>query len=261
MKPEMRQGLVLWCVSSTVCLTGALALPMTAVAGPASTIYSPIVDYREWELELKGGVQDWNDPGGERAAKLALGYGLLPRWSVELEVEYSQTPGHVAHVEEYEFENIFQLTEHGEHWLDAGVFAELAHNRLESKNTLVIGLMFQKDTTRTQTNLNIYLKRRLSASSQDALGDDEAGSRNELVSQLQWKYNLGARFQPGVQVFASWGDPAHLHSEDVRVGPAFFGRASLGNAKSLRYNAAFLAGLTPGTPDATFRFQLEYEFF
>ncbi|MGH8801614.1 MAG: hypothetical protein ACREX6_04895, partial [Casimicrobiaceae bacterium] len=75
------------------------------------------------------------------------------------------------------------------------------------------------------------------------------------------KYNLGPRFQPGVQVFGSLGDPAHLHSEELRIGPAFFGSARLGDARGLRYNAAILAGLTRGTPDTTVRFQLEYEFF
>ncbi len=258
MKSSAHKWLAIWSLVSVIGLAGAFAVPMTAIAGPASTIYSPIVDYREWELELKGGMQDWNNPDGERAAKLALGYGLLPRWGVEGEVEYAQTPGQTARVEEYEFENIFQLTEHGEHWLDVGIFAELARNRLENKNTLVLGPMFQKETTRTQTNLNIYWNRRLSALSEGTSND---GRRNELEYQAQWKYNLRARFQPGVQVFGSLGDPAHMYSEQLRVGPAFFGRTSLGNAKSLRYNAAILAGLTHGTPDTTFRFQLEYEFF
>lgn len=261
MKSSARKWRAICSASSVIGLAGTFALPMTAVASPASTIYSPIVDYREWELELKGGVQDWNAPGGERAVKLALGYGLMPRWGVEFETEYSQTPGNVARIEEFEFENIFQLTEHGENWLDAGIFAELEHNRLEHKNTLVLGPMLQKETTHTQTNLNIYWKRRLSASPQDATGVDEAGSRDELVYQVQWKYNLGTHFQPGVQAFGSLGDPAHLHSEELHVGPAFFGVASLGDAKKLRYNAAILAGQTHGAPDTTFRFQIEYEFF
>ena len=254
-----RKWLAIWSAAGVVGLSGAFAVPMTANAGPASTIYSPFVDFREWELELKGGVQDWNDPGGERAAKLAFGYGLMPRWGVEVEAEYSQTPGNVARVEEYEFENIIQLTEHGEHWLDAGIFAELEHNRPENKNTLVLGPMLQRETEHTQTNLNLYWKRRLS--SLPAGADDKAGSRNELEYQVQWKYNLRSRFQPGVHAFGSLGDPAHLHSDQLRVGPAFFGKASLGDAKGLRYNAAILVGLTGGTPDTTLRFQLEYEFY
>ena len=72
---------------------------------------------------------------------------------------------------------------------------------------------------------------------------------------------MNPRFQPGVQVFGSLGDPAHLHSQELKAGPAFFGVASLGNGKSLRYNAALLGGLTRETPDTTLRVQLEYEFF
>ena len=261
MKHGKQLGRIAWPVMALIGLLGSFIVPDTAAAGPASTIYSPIVDYREWELELKGGWQDWNSPGGERATKLALGYGLAPRWGVEVEAEYSQTPGNAARVEEFEFENIIQLTEHGEHWLDAGIFAELEHNRLEHKNTLVLGPMFQRETARTQTNVNIYWKRRLSALPPDRGGDDESAGRNELDYQVQWKYNLRAPLQPGVQAFGSLGDPAHLHSDQLRVGPALFGSASLGNAKGLRYNAAILVGLTRTTPDTTIRFQLEYEFF
>lgn len=247
---------------AALCALGSASLlPLAAQAGPASAIYSPIVEYREWELELKGGMFDWGrGDNGERAAKLAVGYGVAPRWGVEVEAEYSQVPGGVAHVEEYEFENIFQLTEHGEHWLDAGIFAELSHNRLEHSNELTVGPMLQHESEHTQTNLNVYLTRRLSALPQTG-EEDEAGSRNEVQYQAQWKYNLSPRFQPGVQAFGTLGDPAHLHSDELKVGPALFGTLSLGNAKKIRYNAALMGGLTRGTPDTTVRFQLEYEFF
>lgn len=240
---------------------GLAALPTRASAGPAENIYTPIIDYREWELELKGGVQNWgNRDTGERATKLAFGYGLAPRWGVEVETEYSQTPGNVAHVEELEFENIIQLTEHGEHWMDAGIFAELDHNRLENRNTLAIGPMLQKEFGRSQFNLNVLWERRLSAAPVEG-EDDEGDSRNGLAYNAQWRWNLQPKFQPGVQVFATLGDPAHLHSDEFKAGPAFFGVARLGDGKSLKYNAALLAGMTRNTPDATFRFQLEYEFF
>ncbi|TAN02553.1 MAG: hypothetical protein EPN36_16500 [Rhodanobacteraceae bacterium] len=258
MKQYKANRLAFWSIVALVGLGGAVSAPTAAIAGPADVIYSPIVDYREWELELKGGMFNWgHGDEGERAAKLSLGYGIAPRWKTELVAEYAQTPGSAARVEEYEFENIFQLTEHGAHWLDAGIFAEFAHNRLEHTNSLVIGPMFQKEIDRTQFNLNLFFARRLSA-----LPEGEADSaRNEVKYQAQWKYNLRSTFQPGMQVFGSLGDPAHLRSDKLSVGPAFFGVARLGNAKKLRYNAAILAGLTHGTPDTTVRFQLEYEFF
>ena len=262
MKQHERQRFAISSAIGVMSLVGMLAGPGVALAGPASTIYSPIVDYREWELELKGGMFDWGHGGdGERAAKLAFGYGIMPRWSVEFEAEYSQTPGNVAHVEEYEFENIFQLTEHGEHWLDAGIFAELEHNRLENTNTMVLGPMFQKEIYRSQINLNIYVEHRLSALGEGEEGEDAGEPRNEIKYQAQWKYNLRSRFQPGIQVFGSLGAPGHLRSREMSVGPAFFGVANLGDAKGLRYDVAILAGMTRGTPDTTIRFQLEYEFF
>lgn len=248
-------------LSVAMGLGSLIGVAQRAQAGPSDSIYTPIVDYREWELELKTGVQDWgNRDEGERAAKIAVAYGIAPRWSVELVAEYSQAPGHVGHIEEYEFENIFQLTEHGEHWLDVGIFAELEHNRLENVNSAVLGPMFQTETEHTQTNLNLFLEHRLSALADDDEGE-EGGSRNELAYQAQWKYNLHPQFQPGVQVFGSLGDPAHLRSQELKVGPAFFGVANLGNGKKLQYNAAVLGGLTRETPNTTFRMQLEYEFF
>jgi hypothetical protein len=237
-------------------LGSLVGVAQRAQAGPASTIYTPIVDYREWELELKAGVQDWGDEDdGERAAKIAFGYGLAPRWAVEVEAEYSQAPGHVGHIEEYEFENIFQLTEHGEHWLDMGIFAELEHNRLENENELKFGPMFQREWGRSQANLNVYFARELSEP------EEEDAARNEVEYQVQWKYNLHPQFQPGLQAFGSLGDPAHLRSEELKVGPAFFGVVNIANGKKLKYDAALLGGLTRGTPDTTFRMQLEYEFF
>ena len=236
----------------------AAGAPMLAVAGPAENIYTPIVDYQEWELELKGGIQDFgNRDTGELAYKLAFGYGIARRWSSEISVEYPRTPGNDARVDEIEWENIFQLTEHGEHWMDVGIFNEVSHNRLEHKNFFVIGPMFQQETGRSQTNLNILWTRQISSVQEG----EEGQSHNELSYGAQWKWNAGPRFQPGLQAFGSAGDPAHIRSQEFKLGPAFFGRATLGDGRALKYNAALLAGLTRDTPNTTVRFQLEYEFF
>ncbi len=241
-----------------LAMSMGLVMNNAAVAGPADNIYSPIVDYKEWEFELKGGVQDFgNRNRGELAYKATFGYGIAPRWHSEIEVEYPRSPGNAARVEEIELENIFQLTEHGEHWLDVGIFNEISHNRLEHKNFFALGPMFQQETGRSQINLNILWKRQLSA----VQAGEEGDSRNALSYAAQWKWNAGRLFQPGLQAFGALGDPAHPRSEQLKIGPAFFGSANLGNGKTLRYNAALLGGLTTETPDTTLRFQLEYEFF
>jgi hypothetical protein len=257
MKKDLRGRLMVGLAGWTVVLAGALAVPATAVAGAASSVHTPIVDYLEWELELKGGFQPLDDEaGGEHAYKVAFAYGIAPRWKTELELEYTRAPGEAARVEEYEFENVFQLTEHGEHWLDAGIFAELSHNRLDNETALEIGPMLQKEIGQNQLNLNLLLERRL-----DAADNPGEAIRTEVGYQAQWKWFAHPAFQPGVQVFGKLGSFGSLHSEELMAGPAFFGVVRLGNAKNLKYDAGLLTGLTHGTPDTTFRFRIEYEFF
>lgn len=229
-----------------------------AHAGPALTVYSPIVDYREWELELRGGSQDWaRIDGGEQATKLAVGYGLAPRWFTEVAAEYTRTPGQGARVEELEWENIIQLTEHGRYWLDAGILTEYAYNRIEGEHELKIGPMLQKEVGRSQFNVNLLFGRRIDK--RDPGGDDR---HTEVSYAAQWRWHgRNPYINPGFQAFGGLGRADRLHNDALRAGPALFGEASLGAGRKLAYNASLLAGVSANAPDLTVRFQLEYEFF
>lgn len=232
--------------------------PSIVQAGPARTVYTPIVSYHEWEFELRGGSQDWAQRAdGEQALVADVGYGIAPRWFTELAVEYARTPGETARVEEIEWENIIQLTEHGRYWMDVGLFAEYSHNRLEHTNGVEVGPMLQKEVGRSQFNLNVLFGRRV-----DARLPGEDPVRTEVSYAMQWRWHgSNALLEPGVQGFGSLGDTHHMHSEELNLGPALFGEKALGAGRKFKYNAALLAGLTDATPDATVRFQLEYEFF
>jgi hypothetical protein len=229
-----------------------------AHAGPALTVYSPIVDYREWELELRGGSQDWAQlADGEQATKLAVGYGLAPRWFTEFSAEYTRTPGRAARVEELEWENIIQLTEHGRYWLDAGILTEYEYNRIEGEHEMKIGPMLQKEVGRSQFNLNVLLGRRI-----DTRAPGEAVRHTEVSYAAQWRWRGRNHYlQPGIQAFGGLGHADRLHSEAMRAGPALFGEAALGGGRKFVYNASLLAGVSASAPDLTVRFQLEYEFF
>ncbi len=231
---------------------------LPAKAGPALTVYSPIVSYHEWEIELRGGSQDWGNRGrGEQAAVLAAGYGVAPRWYTEFAAEYTRTPGNAARVEELEWENIVQLTEHGRYWLDAGILTEYAYNRLEREHELKIGPMLQKEVGRSQFNLNVAFGRRIDAR---APGEDERHTEVTYAAQWRW-HGRNRHFNPGFQAFGGLGHTDRLRNEAMRAGPALFGEASFGGGRKLAYNAAILAGVDARAPDLTVRFQLEYEFF
>lgn len=253
-----------WLTAAALACAGALA-PSLAAAGPAEKVYMPTVSYREWELEFRGGVQDWPGHDGDNAQQYVadIGYGIAPRWFTELAVSYSKEPGSAARVDEIEWENVFQLTEIGEHWMDVGLFAELARDREEGKNEVEFGPMFQKEFGRAQFNLNLLFKRELGSSGADAdeEGDVEDEGGTEFEYAWQWKWRGNPRFEPGLQGFGSLGKFGSLRSEEAKLGPALFGRAALGNGRALKYDAALLVGTTRGTPDRTLRFQLEYEFF
>ena len=57
-----------------------------------------------------------------------------------------------------------------------------------------------------------------------------------------------------------WNDWNKQAEQSHRIGPAVFGKFSLGNRQAIRYNAAWLFGTGNAAPDDTFRMQVEYEF-
>jgi len=44
------------------------------------------------------------------------------------------------------------------------------------------------------------------------------------------------------------------------MGPAVFGKIGLGGREAIRYNAAWLVGVSDAAENSTFRMQVEYEF-
>ncbi len=245
---------------ASVVTLGLLAAPR-AEAGPASKFYMPTVTWKEWELEFRGGLLDWPNASANHAQQYvaAVGYGLLPRWFSEFAVSYVRMPGGGSVISEFEWENVFQLTEIGEHWMDVGVFAEVAHDRQEGKNEIVIGPMLQKEWGCSQFNLNLLFKQVLGAKV-PAVAPGPGSTEFKYAWQWIW-HTRNALLQPGMQGFGSIGHFGNLYNKSSMLGPAFFGRASLGGGRGFRYNAALLFGTTGSVADRTLRFELEYEFF
>jgi hypothetical protein len=58
----------------------------------------------------------------------------------------------------------------------------------------------------------------------------------------------------------TWDNWAKQAEQNHRIGPAVFGKLPLASGQAIKYNAAWLIGITPVAPAYTFRTQLEYEF-
>lgn len=229
--------------------TVGTALP--AHAGSADKIYLPQVEYRELEFELRGGWEnfDGTSAGDGHQFVFDIGYGVTPRWFTELAVFYSKSPDAGGQVEEFKSENIFLLTEPGEHWLDVGLLAELVRNRAEGLNEIEFGPLLQKQVGREQFNLNFEFAREL-----------VDGAKTELGYGWQWKHRGNPKFEYGLQGFGKLGAIDELGEEhNFKVGPAVFGTARLASGHKLKYDGAVLFGATHDAADTTLRFQLEYE--
>lgn len=228
-----------------------LALSPLAHAGAASKIYLPKVEYRELEFELRGGLENFDGTrqGDSQQYVFDVGYGVTQRWFTEVAVFYSSAPGTAGRIEEIKSENIFLLTEPGEHWVDIGLLAEFAHNRLEGFDEVEFGPLFQKQVGSEQFNLNFEFARHLTS-----------GAKTEMGYGWQWKHRGNPRAEFGMQGFGDLGPVDDLgRTHDFKLGPALFGTSRLPSGHKLKFDGAVLFGATEGAPDTTVRFQFEYE--
>lgn len=240
-------------VSCTITLFVALAACSVAYAGPADTVYRPIVEQGETELELRGGYRDYNDGPSEHAFVYDLGYGVTNRWKTELVLEYAAEGGNPGKLEAWEWENVVVLTEQGKHWVDVGLFAEYEHGFSAGPDELKIGPMFEKEIGSTITNLNLLFKHEVGSG---------ASNLTELDYTWQVKWRGRESLEWGVQGFGGLGELGDLGKEDQHsIGPALFGTRRLANGNKLSYNAAVLGGVNAAAPDVTTRFQIEYEIY
>ena len=235
-----------------------LALALTAaassaLAGPADRVYRPIVEKGETEIELRGGYFDFGDGADEYATVLDLGYAFTNRWKSELVFEYEGETGEGAHPEALEWENLFVLTEQGEHWVDVGLLVELEHTFSAAPEEFKLGLLLEKEIGPTIADLNLIGVREF--------GDD-ASDETELEYRWQVKWRGNEALEWGLQGLGTAGSFEHLgDGTEHSIGPALFGVQKLANGNKLAYDAAILGGLNDNAPDLTFRFNLEYEIY
>jgi hypothetical protein len=147
---------------------------------------------------------------------------------------------------------VFQLFEQGRYAIDAGLLVEYVHS-MESggEDKLELGALLQKEFGPNQMLFNLVAER-----------ERHEGAETELEYALQYRWRRDPRLEPGIEVYGGLGEFGEFGSLDEHgheAGPAVFGRVPLGRG-ALRYEAAWLIGLTDEAAAQTVRFLLEYEF-
>lgn len=230
----------------------------TVLAGPADYIFLPTVEYGEREIDFKIGSARQPDGARLSAASLGFGYGATERWFTEVYLKYEKQGGEGAKLDALEWENKFQLTETGKYPVDVGLITEVEVPRNRSAPyEFKIGPLLQTDFDKLQLNGNLLFERRFS-------GDDPDMPHNtEIGYQCQVKYRWQPAFEFGLQGFGEmgkWNDWDPASEQNHRFGPAVFGKIGLEGRRAIKYNAAWLHGVSDAAPNDTLRAQIEYEF-
>jgi len=229
-----------------------------AFAGPADYVYTPAVEYGEREIDFKYGTARQQDGTLTQVTSLGFGYGATESWFTEVYLKQESESNEGLTIAEWE--NKFQLTETGKYPVDTGLITELEApvNNTNKPYEFKFGPLFQTEFGKLQLNGNLLFERKFGKRND---GDDPYIT--EFGYQWQVKYRWIPAFEFGAQGYGEmgeWNDWENADNQIHRVGPAVFGKFGLGNHQIIKYNAAWLYGISDAAPDHTFRMQVEYEF-
>ncbi|MGW8248589.1 MAG: hypothetical protein ACWGOV_10800 [Acidiferrobacterales bacterium] len=238
-------------VGAFLVIAASSALVLTPVQASAShKVYSPYVEKGELEIEVRGHV----DQDGARKNKYEVGYGFTDWWFSSVFAEYEQLPGSSLNHSATSWENIFQLTEPGKHWLDAGFYLEYESPVASGPAKLETKLLLEKAAGRYVNTANLVMAREVG---------NGASSIVELEYAWRTKYKLKPEFEPGIELYGAAGTlaaPKLDSSQSAQIGPVATGKFHLGGRSAVVYELGYLFGLNNASPSGSVKWLIEYEY-
>jgi len=252
-----------------VGLAAALALlaPLRAARADYHVVSPYEIDFGELELENNSSVSFDHRPGfgGQQSYTLELGTGLTPWWHSEIELGFDNDPyvGQPTLLTQLVTENMFQLTEPGEDFLDSGFYIEYGQSTTRgayaTSNEVTFGPVFGKDIGRTTHMVNLFFTRQL--------GPDQTSQGLDFTYAWQSRWNLWAPLSPAIEIYGDTGtlgstpgfSRQQLLTGPVGVGLLKMNQLGLGRAGQIKYEVGWLFGATPATAHGTLRWRLELE--
>jgi hypothetical protein len=228
-----------------------------AWAGPADYVYTPTVEYGEREIDFKYGNAKEADGSRSMTSMLGFGYGVTEYWFTEIYAKREIEDGNGLTIAEWE--NKFQLTETGKYPVDLGLITEIEvpTSDHDAPYEFKLGPLLQTEFGKVQLNGNVLFERKFGPNEEDEDYNTEMGY------QWQVKYRWQPQLEFGMQGFGDmgkWNDWEPSDEQSHKLGPAVFGKIGLGGKQAVKYNAAWLVGVSDAAPDNNFRMQVEYEF-
>lgn len=237
---------------------GLVSAPRQAQAG--FKVYTPYVEYHEFEIEYRPSVTVDGDDAKDNEQKhlVGFGYGVTEWWFTEIYAEWEREAGagEETSFEAFEWENKFQLTDPGEYWADLGVLVE--YERTDDSNApdkIELAFLAAKGVGSFDLAYNLIIEREVGTNASDDV---------VLAQAFQAKYRLDPAFEPGIELYSEFGAIGDMPGTDEQehfIGPVVEGKIPLGDTGTkLKYNVGYMFGLTDETPDSTVKAVIELEF-
>jgi len=242
---------------TTVVLLTAIAIGGYAIRANAEDlkIRSPIIESGELEFENNFTI------GRSKNAVHELEYGFNDWLKLGVEGELAADPGHGFHFDSAALEGFLQLTPQGKYWADLGLFVEYEHTaRRGDPRSLTFGPLIEKEAQlfglNTLHTVNALFTKELGMGSVGPLS---------MLPRAQSRLRLIPYFEPGIEYYGRLTLGDHGDEPQHRVGPMFAGRIrfpelGINTPGGIKYDAAYLRGLTHDTDPSTFRVRIELEF-
>ncbi len=234
----------------------AMSFLFTCAGATDFEVRGPLIDVHEFEYDLKIArgfdSKPANSPG--RGVVHEFEFGVSDWWSPAIEGEWGRQagPDEPAAFQGLTFENRFQLTKHGEHWADLGLFVEYERgHRSGSPNALRLGPLLQKEIGPTVSVLNVVAVKEFGTDSR---------RQTSLAYAWQTRWQLSEEFQPGLEVYGGSLEAGIASPRQRLGGPVFFGVLDLGERQDIRYELGYLHGFDGATPRGTLKLLVGYEY-
>lgn len=210
-------------------------------------IYHPYVQPEEKEFEVRASIQsddENNLSDGIDSYKFAYGQSLNDRWFAEVYLIGKKIPQNSFDIEAVELEILWQLTEQGEYAADWGMLFEIERLVDEDITEVSSALLIERQWNRWVGTANVHL---IYEWGSDINNEVETGLA------LQTRYRYSRSFEPAIELY--------IGENSKGIGPVLLGTKRLGQKKQLRWETGLIAGLNDDTPDLTFKFLLDLEFY
>lgn len=208
-------------------------------------VYHPYVQLLETEIEYRSRYQGDDDAelDDRQQHRLGIGRSLSDQLFAEIYLIGEDSAHSDLQLTAIEAELKIQLTEQGEYDNDWGLLFELEretkYNLWEASTTLIA----------------VHEWRRWIATANLSLAYEWGSAINNefetsLATQLRYRYRQAV--EPAVEFY--------MGEDTLGLGPVLTGIQALGGRRKLLWEFGVIAGLDAGTPDTTWKLNLEYEF-